>query len=84
MSLSFHSPCDTDLIVFYPLDLKRKCEKQFDFQPPVQSSINEKNKVIPVIEEQLHFSKEWQETGRVRITKTRTRKRLKVPLEVQR
>jgi uncharacterized protein (TIGR02271 family) len=30
------------------------------------------NTVIPVIEEQLHISKVWQETGRVEISKTVT------------
>lgn len=33
---------------------------------------NEPNTVIPVIEEQLHIHKVWQETGRVQVSKTVT------------
>lgn len=50
---------------------------------PVQPPINEKSKVIPVIEERLHVSKEWRETGRVRISKTVAEEEVDYQVSVQ-
>jgi len=38
----------------------------------MEQQTHEPNTVIPVIEEQLHISKVWQETGRVQVSKTVT------------
>ncbi len=38
----------------------------------MEQKAHEPNTVIPVIEEQLHISKVWQETGRVQVSKTVT------------
>lgn len=38
----------------------------------MEQKAHEPNTVIPVIEEQLHISKVWQETGRLQVSKTVT------------
>jgi uncharacterized protein (TIGR02271 family) len=38
----------------------------------MEQQTHEPNTIIPVIEEQLHISKVWQETGRVQVSKTVT------------
>lgn len=38
----------------------------------MEEKAHEPNTVIPVIEEQLHISKVWQETGRLQVSKTVT------------
>jgi uncharacterized protein (TIGR02271 family) len=52
-------------------------------EPEKLTDLQNEKKVIPVIEEQLHISKEWKETGRVLISKTVAEEEVNYQVPVQ-